>query len=167
MYRKIEDFTKAWETESGLTQKLLDALTDESLRQPVANDHRTLARIAWHIVTTIPEMMANTGLTITAVKPDAPVPGTAAAIRQAYATVAAELLKQVKAAWTDQTLLVEDEMYGEKWARGQSARILLDHQTHHRGQMTVLMRQAGLKVPGVYGPSLEEWSGYGAPPPEV
>jgi len=38
------------------------------------------------------------------------------------------------------------------------------HQTHHRAQMTVLMRQAGLKVPGVYGPSREEWSQMGMPP---
>jgi uncharacterized damage-inducible protein DinB len=32
--------------------------------------------------------------------------------------------------------------------------------------MTVLMRQAGLRVPGVYGPSQEEWSQFGmeAPP---
>lgn len=62
---------------------------------------------------------------------------------------------------------VEDEMYGEKWPRGQSARILIDHQIHHRGQLTVVMRQAGLQVPGVYGPSKEEWAGYGAPAPEV
>jgi hypothetical protein len=33
--------------------------------------------------------------------------------------------------------------------------------------MTVLMRQAGLKVPGIYGPAKEEWSIYGAPVPEI
>ena len=32
MYRKIEDFISAWETESSATQKLMDALTDDSLR---------------------------------------------------------------------------------------------------------------------------------------
>jgi len=40
------------------------------------------------------------------------------------------------------------------------------HQAHHRGQMTVLMRQAGMKVPGVYGPSKEEWSAFGMEPME-
>ena len=35
---------------------------------------------------------------------------------------------------------------------------LINHQNHHRGQMTVLMRQAGLTVPGVYGPAKEEWA---------
>ncbi|MCK4657684.1 MAG: hypothetical protein KAT85_11650, partial [candidate division Zixibacteria bacterium] len=38
---------------------------------------------------------------------------------------------------------------------------------HHRGQMTVLMRQAGLKVPGVYGPSMEEWEHFGMKKPEI
>ena len=89
-----------------------------------------------------------------------PFQGKPRRFEQAYAAVAGELLKQVKAGWTDQTLTIEDDMYGEKWARGQSTRVLIDHQTHHRGQMTVLMRQAGLKVPGVYGPSKEEWAGY-------
>ena len=167
MYRKIEDFISAWETESAATQKLLNAIDDRALEQPVMEGHRTLARIAWHIVTTIPEMMEKTGLTLASVALNAPVPHKASEIQKAYAAAASELLQQVKAKWTDQTLTIEDEMYGEKWLRGQSARVLIDHQTHHRGQLTVLMRQAGLKVPGVYGPSKEEWAGYGAPPPEI
>jgi uncharacterized damage-inducible protein DinB len=167
MFRKVEDFVAAWELESGLTQKLMDALTDASLKQSVVDDHRTLGRMAWHIVTTISEMMVHTGLTLTAVKPDAPVPATAAAIRKAFADSAAELLQQVKSGWTDKTLEIEDEMYGEKWTRGRTGRILIDHQTHHRGQMTVLMRQAGLVVPGVYGPAKEEWGAFGAPAPEI
>ena len=40
---------------------------------------------------------------------------------------------------------------------------LINHQNHHRGQMTVLMRQAGLTVPGVYGPAKKRvgrgWNG--------
>jgi hypothetical protein len=30
-----------------------------------------------------------------------------------------------------------------------------------------LMRQAGLKVPGVYGPAREEWSLWGMPEPTI
>jgi hypothetical protein len=33
--------------------------------------------------------------------------------------------------------------------------------------MTVLMRLAGLKIPGLYGPSKEEWSRYGMKEPEI
>ena len=35
-----------------------------------------------------------------------------------------------------------------------------------RGQMTVLMRQAVLAVPGIYGPAEEEWAAMGLPPQE-
>jgi uncharacterized damage-inducible protein DinB len=69
--------------------------------------------------------------------------------------------------WSDATLEVEDDMYGERWPRGATLQSLVVHQAHHRGQMTVLMRQAGLRVPGVYGPAREEWTAYGMPPPTV
>jgi uncharacterized damage-inducible protein DinB len=49
MYRKIQDFQGAWTYESEATQKLLDALSDESLSQRVDPEGRTLGRIAWHI----------------------------------------------------------------------------------------------------------------------
>jgi len=58
--------------------------------------------------------------------------------------------------WTDETLEVTDELYGREWPRGLTLAVVLYHEIHHRGQMTVLMRQAGLKVPGVYGPSADE-----------
>jgi uncharacterized damage-inducible protein DinB len=55
-------------------------------------------------------------------------------------------------------------MYGSTWRRGDILASLVHHQIHHRGQMTVLMRQAGLVVPGVYGPAREEWAAMGMPP---
>ena len=167
MFHYIEDFAKAWEYEAGATQKLMEALTDASLSQEITVGHRTLGRIAWHIVTTIPEMMGLTGLKFANWNQEAPLPNAAAQIGVAYRAVAKELAEQIRSGWDDGTLKIEDDMYGEKWARGQSLKILIDHQTHHRGQMTVLMRQAGLNVPGVYGPSKEEWSNYGGQPPEV
>ena len=48
-------------------------------------------------------------------------------------------------------------MYGEHWSKGTVLRVLINHQSHHRGQMTVIMRMLGLPVPGIYGPSKEEW----------
>ena len=73
----------------------------------------------------------------------------------------------MKTRWDDAALQVEDDLYGETWKRGFTLTVLLNHEIHHRGQMTVLMRQAGLKVPGIYGPSKEEWAGYGTPEPPV
>ena len=167
MFTKLKHFERAWSFESESTLRMLRALTDASLAQAVAPEERTLGRIAWHITTTIPEMMERTGLKLTGPAAHAPVPRTAAAIAQGYEAAAKSLLDAVKSGWTDETLQQSDEMYGERWKRGLTLTALVTHQAHHRGQMTVLMRQAGLKVPGVYGPAREDWAGMGMQPPAV
>jgi uncharacterized damage-inducible protein DinB len=166
MFRRVADFQKAWEHESASTLKVLRALTDASLAQAVSRDDRTLGRLAWHLATTPSEMMERTGLSVGGPSHDSPPPASAAAIASAYETAAKAVADGV-AAWSDATLEVEDDMYGEKWPRGLTLQSLVTHQAHHRGQMTVLMRQAGLKVPGVYGPAREEWGAYGMKPPAV
>ncbi len=167
MIATLNEFEELWRRESGETRKLLAELTDASLRQAVAQDHRTLGRLAWHITTSVAEMMNRTGLTVSGPGPEALLPSTAETIRKGYDAAATSLLAEMQAQWTDASLALEDEMYGEHWKRALTLAILVAHQTHHRGQMTVLMRQAGLKVPGIYGPSRDEWSGMGMTPPEV
>ena len=166
MFTSIEQFEKYWSDEAKKTLTIFETLTDASLGQAVADDHRNIARIASHITTSMPEMLERMGINLP-LEVDAPVPTTAAEVYQQYATTSKDLLEAVRAGWTDETLLQEDDMYGMQWKRGFSLYVLLIHQTHHRGQMTVLMRQAGLKVPGVYGPSREEWEPHGMQIPEV
>jgi uncharacterized damage-inducible protein DinB len=166
MFRQVADFQKTWQQETESTLKVLGALTDASLGQAVTPDDRTLGRLAWHLATTLGEMMERTGLTIGGPAHEAPPAPSAGAILAAYEAAARSVARGV-AAWSDATLEVEDDMYGEKWPRGTTLLALVVHQAHHRGQMTVLMRQAGLKVPGVYGPSREEWGTFGMKPPVV
>ena len=118
MYRKVEDFLSAWSDDSGMTKKYLEILTDESLGQSVAEGHRTLGRVAWHLAQTIPEMMGKTGLKPEGPGEKDPVPASAAEIAAGYAAAADSLAAQVKERWTDESLLEEDEMYGSKWSRG-------------------------------------------------
>jgi uncharacterized damage-inducible protein DinB len=166
MFTKIEHFKKNWQMESDNTRKIFAALTDKSLGQIGTKGHWSLGRIAWHIAQAVPEMANRTGLKVEGTGQNEPMPASADKIRQAYDIAAKTLMEQVTSNWTDETLLVEDNMYGETWARGVTLYVLLKHEIHHRGQMTILMRQAGLKVPGIYGPSKEEWVNYGAQPPE-
>jgi uncharacterized damage-inducible protein DinB len=163
MFRTIADFSRAWQGESTSTHKMMSALTDASLAQRVSPDGRTLGRLAWHIVQTLGEMGGHAGLVVDAADEKTPQPATASAIADAYQAGAAAVEKAVTSAWTDADLPVEIDMYGEKWARGQALMALISHEVHHRAQMTVLIRQAGLKVPGVYGPSREEWTAYNMP----
>lgn len=167
MIRRIDDFEQRWKHEASETSKLLGALTDVSLAQAVAPGSRTLGRLGWHLAGTIVEMMGRVGLTIEGPDEHAPVPDAAAAIRDAYDRASTQLLQKLGAQWTDATLEQEDNMYGETWKRGSTLEVLVLHQTHHRGQMTVLMRQAGLRVPGLYGPSREDWAQWGMPEPVI
>ena len=165
MFRRVADFQKAWEQEKASTLKVLRAMTDASLSQAVTSDGRTLGRLAWHVATTLGEMMERTGLKIGGPSHEAPPPPSAAAIVAAY-DEAAKAVAEGVSGWSDATLEVEDDMYGQRWSRGLTLQALVVHQAHHRGQMTVLMRQAGLKVPGVYGPAREEWAAMNMPPAE-
>ena len=167
MFRRLADFSKTWEYESEATLKLLRVLTDTSLAQAVGPQHRTLGRLAWHVTQTIGEMMRQTGLDVQAPGDDAPVPAHAAEIAAAYEKAAASLDEEIRLDWSDKSLESEDDMYGQRWKRGETLQALIAHQAHHRGQMTVLMRPAGLAVPGVYGPSREEWAGMGMEPPAI
>jgi len=163
MFRTIDDFEKAWANERESSLKVMRAVTDASLGQLVAPGGRTLGRVAWHIVQTLGEMGGHAGLKVEGANEKTPQPLTAAAMADAYAANSEALASAVKASWKDSDLSVVIEMYGEKWPRGQALWGLVAHEVHHRGQMTVLMRQARIKVPGVYGPAREDWAAYGMP----
>jgi uncharacterized damage-inducible protein DinB len=167
MFTRIKDFDEIWSAHVEDTKKILSALTDKSLSQPITDQHRTLGRIAWHIVRTLPWMAAEFGVQIDCGAQGDKVPPSAAEIIRTYGSCAEAVRKFVTAQWTDADLECVDEMFGEKWKRGYSLMALITHEVHHRGQMMVLMRQAGLKVPGVFGPSKEEWSAYGMEEPAL
>jgi uncharacterized damage-inducible protein DinB len=163
MFRTIDDFEKTWSNERASSLKVMRALTDASLDQPVSAGGRTLGKIAWHIVQTLGEMGGHAGLKVEGAIENTAQPASATVIADAYLSNAEAVARAVKASWKDTDLPDEIEMYGEKWTRGGTLWALIVHEAHHRGQLTVLMRQAGLAVPGVYGPSREEWAAYGMP----
>ncbi|MCI3919370.1 DinB family protein [Paenibacillus sp. TRM 82003] len=167
MFTTLSAFEAAWANESQATQRVLDALTDASLSQRIAPEHRSLGQLAWHLATTIPEMMSRTGLPLTVPAgggEHAPAPTSAAAIAAAYREQSDKLLAALRANWTDATLLQTSDMYGETWPNGLTLNVLLLHEVHHRGQMTVLLRQAGLRTPKIYGPAREDWIEMGLQP---
>jgi uncharacterized damage-inducible protein DinB len=167
MFERLDTFLAVWDAESGATLRVLRDLTDESLDTAVAPGHRTLGRLAWHLVQTIPELLGRTGLPVDPLPADEPPPASAAACAERYAAASDDLVRALREHWTDATLAETDDMYGERWTRAQSLGALLLHQAHHRGQITVLMRQAGLSVPGIYGPSQEEWAQWGMEAPQI
>lgn len=167
MFTRIADFARSWQHMSADTLKLFQSLTDKSLSQAIGPGHRTVGRLAWHITTSIPEMMNQTGVNLSKVLPNDPVPANADSIRKLYDLVSKELLTKIQNTWSDKDLETVDNMYGMEWKRGETLMILMLHEAHHRGQLTVLMRQAGLIVTGVFGPAREEWADMGMQPPVI
>ena len=101
MYHTIEEFTNSWESVSTTTAKILNVLTDESLNQAVSEGHRTIGRMAWHIVCTIPEMGDKMGLEFGDFDYESPAPTSAKEICDTYVKIAKTLLDAIKLDWDD------------------------------------------------------------------
>ncbi|HQF43500.1 MAG TPA: DinB family protein [Ignavibacteriaceae bacterium] len=166
MYYKLQDFLNDWKVESELTLKVFKNLTDESLTKKFDENVRTAGKLAWHITTSVGEMAHQTGLSFKAAEGNLPVPATAKEIVDAYKKASENLAAAIKSNWNDDSLSVEDNMYGEMWKRGTTLKVIVGHQIHHRAQLTIVMRLSGLRVPGIYGPAKEEWAGFGMPAQE-
>jgi uncharacterized damage-inducible protein DinB len=166
MYHTINEFLTDWKTESESTIKVFANLTDESLDYKNSEIGRTIGRLAWHITATIGEMPGRTGLKLEALEDDNNYPKNAKEILDKYKEASGKLVEQLSIEWNDNSLSEKVNMYGEVWTKEAVLTSLVKHQIHHRAQMTALMRQAGLKVPGIYGPSYEEWKAMGMQPME-
>jgi uncharacterized damage-inducible protein DinB len=167
MYTSIAEFIEEWNQEAASTQKVLDALTDSSLQQKVSPEDRTLGALAWHIVASTPGMLVEFGITVEEMKNSNTVPTSAMEIAETFRRVSADTSDAIKQQWTDKSLSEMKNVFGMEMPKAVTLSLLIKHIIHHRGQMTVLMRQAGLQVPGVYGPSREEWSQMGMESPTI
>lgn len=170
MFRRMQDVLETWRFEAERTLAVLDALPESAVATAVAPGHRDLRRLAWHLVESLLEMPAHMGLKVAGQEllagPFIQPPAAWTEARKAYQAASDSLLEAL-GTWTDADLEREDDLYGETWKRGRTLFVLVVHQVHHRGQMTVLMRQAGLAVPDTYGPAKEGWKAYNMEAPVV
>jgi len=173
MFRRVDDFKTIWQQEADKTLAVFAAIPDAAAHQAVEVGHRDLRRMAWHLVETILELPQNLGLKVqgpVGLGPDGfiatPPPPTMAEISATYRAVSDSLLDHI-GSWSNTELGRNFTLYGETWTGAFALYVLVSHQTHHRGQMTVLMRQAGLHVPSLYGPTKEGWAEFGLEAPKV
>jgi uncharacterized damage-inducible protein DinB len=150
MFRQIDDFLKDYENLTKGTLKIFEKLSDATLDQSESKDHHTIRQIAWHIVTTMSVLMHHVGITISSIDQDSSPPNSTSEIAATYKKATKELIDIIKANWTDETLVQTDDMYGEQWPRGILLTVLINHEIHHRGQITALLYQAGYKVPSIF-----------------
>src|SRR6187397_2928351 len=100
MYRKVNDFLSEWKYETEETIKLLNMLTDDSLKKELIGEVRKIGKLAWHIVETNTEMLGKAGLKIEGPDIDSPIPTSVKEVVDGYTTSTASVAEQV-AKWSD------------------------------------------------------------------
>ncbi|MGV8877997.1 MAG: DinB family protein [Sphingobacteriaceae bacterium] len=166
MYRKTEDFLEDWRDSGSSTIKVFSNISDEARSVKVHQNIRTLERLAWHITQSISEIGTAAGLFEKDILDHRPVPSSFEEISVTYHQYSELLFLAVKQQWNDDDLEDLVNMYGQVWKKGKVLSMLFAHETHHRSQMTVIMRMLNLPVPGIFGPSKEEWEAMGMTPME-
>jgi uncharacterized damage-inducible protein DinB len=159
MINTIEQFLAVWEQETAATLSCFKNLTNESMGKDLVEGYRSIERLTNHILDCADGIPQEASLPIEHTKQHFT---QVSELIDAYVS-ATDKVKKGVANWTDETLQETTPMYGETWKKGFALWVTIAHQAHHRGQLTVLMRLAGLKVPGVYGPAKEEWEAMGLP----
>lgn len=150
------------EQEAMTTRRVLERVPNEKLGfQPHAKSW-TLGQLALHVAN-LPGGIAQLSTMS---------PAQAPQFNQAAAKNAAELVpafdasldraRQVLGGATDEELMAEWVLMNgdeEIWRVPRLAllrMLMLNHQYHHRGQLTVYLRELNVPVPSIYGPSADE-----------
>jgi uncharacterized damage-inducible protein DinB len=164
MFRSIADFLTVWENEYHATLNLFQLIDEKKFHIKPHDNIRSISRLASHITETIGEMLERAGLKIDGFEETQDVFLTKSELLKAYAHDAKSAMDAVQKNWKDENLNDEVMMYGETWTKGKVLDVLVHHQTHHRGQLTTIMRFHNMPVIGMYGPSYDEWVQMSIPP---
>jgi uncharacterized damage-inducible protein DinB len=158
----IDGMLQELEQEAHTTRRVLERVPTDKLTWRPHPKARTLGELAWHVAT-VPGGVAELSLQSPAQAPQIgnPSPATAAELVPALDDSIAKA-KQLLSSMDDETLMQTWRMLGgdrELLAIPRIAllrSIMLNHWYHHRGQLSVYLRQLGIAIPSIYGPSADE-----------
>jgi uncharacterized damage-inducible protein DinB len=156
---ELDRFRKVWEMETDWTTKLLEAIPVDRYDFRPDPQGRSLGELAWHLA----EVEGYTSLgvskgavTFEEVPPNMKrprevkqlAPGFRRVHQDAVASLAnlkeADLDREIP--FVDRRFTIRDIIWGA----------MLAHLTHHRGQLSLMVRLAGGTPPPIYGPNREE-----------
>ena len=159
----VAEITQELEQESQATRRVLERVPEDQLHWRPHPKSMTLGQLAMHVanlpgaiteIATRPSFDVKTAIP----RPEATTTGEVLAAFDASMDRARKILGSMK----DQELaspwrMMKDSQ--ELWSLPRAAvlrSVLLNHWYHHRGQLTVYLRQTGALVPAVYGDSADE-----------
>ncbi len=158
----IEGLLQELEEEAQTTRRVLERVPDDQLAWRPHERARTLGELALHVAN-VPGAVAEIAVQSPVQAPQLTDPGP---------NSASELIPAL-----DQSIAKAKELLGgmhdatlmATWRMMQGERellaiprvallrsIMLNHWYHHRGQLTVYLRELGVPVPSIYGPSADE-----------
>lgn len=165
MYQTAASFAEDWNKERLETAKIFKCLTNGTLHTNISDYKRTAGKLAWHITQTLTELGSKIQIFPTDALEGVKCPATVDEVVSIYQQFSGKIA-EVVSTWEPAFLHETIEIYGMQSTRSQCLAMLVKHEIHHRGQLTVLIRQLGLKPVGIYGPSEEEWAAYNMKAPE-
>lgn len=160
----IDAFAMEFEYETGVTRKVIDRITDDNLNWKPHDKSMSLGLLSSHLaeiqgwgkdVIVSDEFNVEAGFK--------PYHGKSKAeILKTFDEMVAGALATMKSGVSDQTLM-------KPWALKMNGQLVfqmpkvqvirawvLNHQYHHRGQLSVYLRLLNIPVPSIYGPSADE-----------
>lgn len=158
-----DSLLQEFEMEAATTRRVLERVPEAHMTWRPAAKSRTLGALALHIATT-PVGVATLASTSPAQAPDfreEPAATTTADLLAAHDQSVAQA-KALVGAMDDETLLATWRLQAgdrEVMAMPRIAllrAIMLNHWYHHRGQLTVYLRELDVPLPSIYGPSADE-----------
>ena len=160
--KTVNDILQELEQEAPATRRVLQRLPDNRLQWKPHPKSMSLGQLALHVAN-IPGRIAE--ISTTSFDASTPIPRPeAASTAQVLEAFEASMVqaRQVLRAMSDAELSSPwRTMQGDRelWSipRGAFLRsVMLNHWYHHRGQLTVYLRQNGVALPAVYGDSADE-----------
>ena len=158
----IDGMLQELEQEAQTTRRVLERVPDNRLTWKPHEKSRTLGQLALHIATVpgnFAQMIAQPSMQRPAfVQPAATqaselLPALENSLKQARAALGAMDDSAITATWK----LLDGDREIMAMPRVAALRaIMLNHWYHHRGQLSVYLRQLNVPVPSIYGPSADE-----------
>jgi len=154
----IEALLQELEQEAQTTRRVLERVPDAALGWKPHPKSMSLGQLALHVATTpggVAEIAARPGLDEPPqfVQPAAQsaaelVPALEQSLAKARGLLGGMDDRQAMETWTLKS--------GEQVLMTMPRAIMLNHWYHHRGQLSVYLRQLNVPVPSIYGPSADE-----------
>ena len=156
---ELESFVETWDREAEKTLKLLQGLPAAKYDFRPDPAGRSLGELAWHLAegdAYISYGIDRGQFSVDAKPPNIERPRTVDGLAPGYERIHREAVARIRKltpADLDRSLVF---FGGTRSIRSLLWDAIVAHAIHHRGQLTLMCRLAGGRVPGLYGPNREE-----------